>query len=87
MCHMKTISIRELHEQTGQWVRQSAEGEIYITDRGRLVAKMMAVKPLPQKPFFADPTYTRAFLRYRNSFRGGTDATEIISQERDREVE
>jgi antitoxin (DNA-binding transcriptional repressor) of toxin-antitoxin stability system len=87
MSHMKTISIRELHEQTGQWVRQSSEGEIYITDRGRLVAKIMAVKPLPQKPFFADPTYMRAFLRYRNSFRGGTDATEIISQERDREVE
>ena len=87
MCHMKTISIRELHEQTGQWVRQSSEGEIHITDRGRLVAKMVPVKPLPQKPFFADPTYTRAFLRYRNGLRGGTDATEIISQERDREVE
>jgi hypothetical protein len=54
------------------------EGEIYITDRGRLVAKMMPVKPLPQK---ADLTYTRAFLR------NGTDATEIISRERDREVE
>jgi antitoxin (DNA-binding transcriptional repressor) of toxin-antitoxin stability system len=40
---MKTISIRELHEQTGQWVRRSSEGEIYITDRGRLVAKMMPV--------------------------------------------
>jgi hypothetical protein len=47
----------------------------------------MPVKPLPQKPFFADPTYTRAILRYRSGFRGGTDATEIISQERDREVE
>ncbi len=74
MSHMKTISIRELHEQTGQWVRQSSEGEIYITDRGRLVAKMMAVKPLPQKPFFADPTFTPAFLRYRRSFRGGAGA-------------
>ncbi len=83
---MKTISIRELHEQTGQWVRQSAEGEIYITDRGRLVAKMMPVKPLPKMPFFANPTFTPAFLRYRSSFRGGTDATEIISQERDGEV-
>ncbi|MGC2402670.1 MAG: hypothetical protein WA510_22960 [Acidobacteriaceae bacterium] len=81
---MKTISIRELHEQTGQWVRQSSEGEIYITDRGHLVAKITPVKPLPQKPFFAKPSFTPAFLRHRSSLRGGTDATETISQERDR---
>ena len=84
---MKTISIRDLHEQTGRWVRQASAGEVYVTERGRLVAKIMPVKPLPGKPFFADPKFTRAFLRHRSSLRGGTDATEIVSQDRDREAE
>ena len=61
MGHMKTISIRELHEQTGQWVRGSSQGEIYITDRGCLVAKMMPLKPLPQTPFFANPPLRAPF--------------------------
>ena len=84
---MKTISIRDLHEQTGRWVRQASAGEVYVTERGRLVAKIMPVKPLPEKPYFASPRFTRAFLRYRSSLRGGTDATEIVSQDRDREAE
>lgn len=87
MSHMKSITIRELHEQTGRWVRRASAGEVYVTERGRLVAKIVPVSPLPQKPFFANPKFTRAFLRHRNSFRGGTDATETISRERDREVE
>lgn len=87
MCHIKTISIRELHEQTGRWVRQASSGEVYVTERGRPVAKITPVAPLPQKPFFADPRFTRAYLRHRNSFRNGTDATETISQDRDREVD
>ena len=87
MCHMKTITIRELHEQTGRWVRQASAGEVFVTERGRLVAKITPVAPLPQKPFFANPRFTRAFLRHRNSLRDGTDSTETISQDRDREVE
>ena len=87
MSHMKSISIRELHAQTGHWVRKSADGEIHITDRGRLVARIMPLKPLPERPFFANPSFTENFLRYRSSLRGGTDATEIISAERDRGAE
>ena len=87
MSHMKTITIRELHQQTGRWVRQASSGEVQVTERGRLIAKIVPAAPPPAKPYFANPRYTRAFLRHRKSLRGGTDATEIISQDRDREVE
>ena len=87
MSHMKTVTIRELHRATGRWVRQASSGEVYVTERGRLIAKIVPAAPPPSQPFFASPRYTRAFLRHRKSFRGGTDATAIVSQDRDREVE
>jgi antitoxin (DNA-binding transcriptional repressor) of toxin-antitoxin stability system len=86
MSHMKTITIRELHEQTGRWVRKASAGEVYVTERGRLIAKIVPASPLPAKPFFANPRFTRAYLAQRKSLRGGTDSTKIISEDRDREV-
>ena len=59
MCHnvhMKTISIRELHLRTGQWVRHAASrGAIVVTDRGRRVAALqpfdasVTSRPLPNR--------------------------------------
>ncbi len=59
MCHnvhMKTISIRELHLKTGQWVRHAANrGPIVVTDRGRRVAALQPFdasvtgRPLPNR--------------------------------------
>jgi antitoxin (DNA-binding transcriptional repressor) of toxin-antitoxin stability system len=59
MCHkvhMKTISIRELHLETGRWVRHAASrGPIVVTDRGRRVAALqpfdasMTGRPLPNR--------------------------------------
>ena len=44
--HMKTISIRELHLETGRWVRHAARrGLIVITDRGRRVAALQPFDP------------------------------------------
>ena len=83
MSHMKKITIRELHEATGRWVRRASTGEVYVTERGRLVAKIIPVSPMPAKPFFAHPTFTRAFLAQRKYFRGGTDSTKTISEERE----
>jgi antitoxin (DNA-binding transcriptional repressor) of toxin-antitoxin stability system len=79
---MRTTSIRELHEQTGQWVRQSSEGEIYIPDRGPLVAKMIPVKPLPQGRSSQIPPIREPFFVIAAPCTV-TDATEIISQERE----
>jgi antitoxin (DNA-binding transcriptional repressor) of toxin-antitoxin stability system len=83
---MKTITIRELHEATGRWVRRASAGEVYVTERGRLVAKIVPASPLPPKPFFARPKFTRRFLASRKYLRGGTDSTQVISEERDREI-
>ena len=87
MSHMKTITIRELHQETGRWVRQASSGEVLVTERGKLIAKIVPAAPPPAKPFFAAPGYTRAFLRHRKFLRGGTDATEVVSQDRDRDSE
>ncbi len=87
MSHMTTITIRELHQETGRWVRQASSGEVFVTERGRLIAKIVPAAPPPAKPFFAEPRYSRAFLRHRKSLRGGTDVTAIVSEDRDREVE
>lgn len=86
MCHMKTITIRELHQATGRWVRQAQSGDVYVTERGHLIAKIVPASPVPAKPFFADPKFTRAFLAQRKRLRGGTDSTETISQERNHEI-
>jgi prevent-host-death family protein len=53
---MKVITIRELHLQTGKWVRRAAsQGPIVVTDRGRRVAALqpydesMKSRPLPNR--------------------------------------
>ena len=86
MGHMKTITIRELHQATGRWVRRARAGEVYVTDRGRLVAKIVPASPLPAKPFFANPMFTQTFLAQRKYLRGGTDSTVAISEDRNRDA-
>jgi len=86
MCHMKTISIRELHEKTGQWVREAGRhGQIVVTDRGKTVAAIVPHVAEPEVPYFARRKLTPAFRRLmkRGKLRGGTDSTEAISRERD----
>ncbi len=84
---MKTITIRELHQETGRWVRQASSGEVFVTERGHLIAKIVPAAPPPAKPFFADPRYIPSFLRHRKSLLGGTDSTVIVSEDRDHGIE
>ena len=83
---MKTITIRELHQATGRWVRRASAGEIHVTERGRLIAKIVAATPLPAKPFFANPKFTRAFLAQRKHLRVESVPPRTISEERERDV-
>jgi antitoxin (DNA-binding transcriptional repressor) of toxin-antitoxin stability system len=53
---MKSISIRDLHLNTGRWVRQAASrAPIVITDRGRKIAILQPItaaaarRPLPNR--------------------------------------
>ena len=46
---MKSISIRELHEKTGEWVRRSEKlGAITVTDRGKAVARIDRLRQTQQ---------------------------------------
>ena len=86
---MKTISIRELHDKTGEWVRRAAQhGEILVTDRGRTVAKILPETVQRDTPYFSQRKISPAFRRLmdRGKLRGGTDITQIISGDRDRNI-
>ena len=89
MCHMRTISIRELHDKTGAWIRRASEhGEILVTDRGRTVAKILPEAGPKATPYFSRRMISPDFrkLMGRGRLRGGTDSTRIISEERDRSI-
>jgi antitoxin (DNA-binding transcriptional repressor) of toxin-antitoxin stability system len=38
---MKQVSIRDLHQKTGYWVRLASRQPIVVTDRGRPVATLV----------------------------------------------
>ena len=84
---MKTITIRQLHERTGHWVRQAERhGEILVTDSGELIAKILP-EPKPRKvPYFARRQMSPEFKKLWESGKlgaGGTDVTEMISDDRE----
>jgi prevent-host-death family protein len=81
---MKSISIYELHAKTGEYVRKAAkEGGILVTDRGKTIATIVAQDE--SVPYFARRKMTPAFRRLMKSgkLRGGTDSTQIVSEDRD----
>ena len=83
---MKTVSLRELHHQTGYWVRESARwGEIQVTDDGRVIAKIVPHTATAEVPYFARRKTSAAFrkLDLSRKLAGGTDSTQIISEDRD----
>src|SRR5262245_54792336 len=51
---MKTISIKELHEKTGEWLRRvRTEGELVVTERGTPIARMLPPAPAAARSPFA----------------------------------
>ena len=67
-------------------MRRAAAGEVHVTERGRLVAKIVPAQAPPKVPFFARAKFTRAFLAQRKNLRGGMDSTQVITEERDRDI-
>jgi prevent-host-death family protein len=83
---MKTISIRELHNRTGELVREaSRHGEIRVTYNGRVVARIVAQGEAPEIPYFARRKPSAAFKRLDESGKTGrgSDSTITISQDRE----
>ncbi len=84
---MKTISIRELHSKTGEYVRKAARlGEIYITDHGRTIARIVPEAEKPEVPYFARRKLSPGFKAIMHKLKGGTDSTILISEDREDRV-
>ena len=82
---MKTISIRELHEKTGDWVRRSVTlGPITVTDHGKVIAQIVPVEATSVINPFAARKVREGYARLLGKLKGGTDSTQSISEDRDR---
>ena len=82
---MKTISIRELHEKTGTWVRRSEKlGAITVTDRGEPIARIVPVEAEATVNLFTKRKLRKVYARMLGSLTGGTDSTQAVAEDRDR---
>ncbi len=81
---MKTISIRELHESTGTWVREAARvGALVITDHGKPIARIEGiVANTPVNPF-RQRKLRPGYAKLRGKLGGGADSALIVSDDRD----
>ena len=81
---MKTISIKELHDKTGQWLRRvRTEGEVIVTERGTPVARMLPPTRRAAGSPFARRKLLRGVARLIERPIGGPDSAAIISAMRD----
>lgn len=81
---MRSISIKQLHDRTGHWLRLvHGEGEVVVTERGTPVARILP----PSQAARANPFATRKLLRgVAKLIRrpvGGTGTTAVISDMRE----
>ncbi len=86
---MTTISIRELHQKTGKWVRQAADEDIVVTDRGKPVATLKPIEKEEEKPKKNlwddwDEGFDPEFRALMKKAGKGTPSEVIISEDRDR---
>jgi len=83
--HMKTISIRELHERTGAWVRKAVElGAITVTERGKPLVRLQSILDVSPANPFQERRLRPGYARLRGKLGRGTDSTAIISEDRER---
>jgi prevent-host-death family protein len=83
---MKTVTLRELHARTGEWVREASRcGQIVVTDNGRPIARILPETEGTGTPYFADRKPSKAFRTLDESRRTGRgpDVTRIISEGRE----
>ncbi len=82
---MKTISIRELHERTGAWVRRAVElGAITVTERGKPLVRLQSILDVKPANPFQERRLRPGYARLRGKLGRGTDSTTIVSEDRDR---
>jgi len=80
------ISVRELHARTGHYVRKAgANQRVIVTDNGKPVAEL---KPLeedstPRRKPWENRVLRPGFAAIMDKCVGGTDSTQIISEDRE----
>ena len=74
---MKTISIKQLHAETGRWVRAAKTQTLIVTDRGEKVATI--------QPHIDEASPAAVFTLKNRGFRPKVpvDSTIYISEDRD----
>lgn len=88
MCNMrhimKTISLRELHNKTGKWVRSvKEEEEIIVTDRGQAIASLRPLKTEPKmKIDWRNRDLAPGYAEYLKYGKPTSDSTPGISADR-----
>jgi len=75
---MKTISIKQLHAETGRWVRAARKQPIVVTDRGEKVATIQPHDTSTRPKAVLDPDRRRAWMPVSSM-----DSTVFISEDRD----
>lgn len=81
---MQTISIKELHDKTGYWLRRVAkEQEVIVTERGQPVVRMLPSTKVNKGNPFLSRRLLPGVARLVERPIGGPESTEIISDMRD----
>lgn len=75
---MKTISIKQLHAETGRWVRAARQQPIVVTDRGEKVATIQPYDDSARPRAVLDPARRRRWMPV-----SPVDSTVFISADRD----
>ncbi len=79
---MIRISIRELHNRTGKWIRNAArEGKIVVTDRGEPIA---AIGPFSAEEAATPFSKRREIPAFRNLPKVKGDSSHFVSDDRNR---
>lgn len=82
---MKSISIRDLHAKTGDWVRRSATlGPITVTDHGRAIAQIVPMAAQTATNPFANRKLRKGYAQLLGKLSRDTDSTLLVSEDRDR---
>ena len=86
---MKSARIRDLRAKTGELVRQASfHGQILVTDRGRVVARIIPEMDGDRVPYFRYRKTSPEFQLLDDSGRTaqGTDVSVLVSEDREDRV-
>ena len=78
---MSTITLRELHEHTDEWVLKNEE--VQILSDGEIVATLVPAPHQPKGNPWAKRKLLPEFAAIMNQPVGGMDSSDMISEDRD----